>query len=268
LANEEIDIGVRSQLAGVQPLPQCRALDQDWAEPLTTKGRGYTGRQALERKGEARLSKAIRIRAERAQWNADSFRKSSQVSGRLSGALKLDLSCRFGSFECRAGALKLHSRAYTRGMLEQAGERVDVVGRPRTHRAGPPQPVPLRRRPSDGRRPRRGVRDGIREQALSQNARVFGLDASADAVALARERVPAREFVIAELPNLPYPSERFNAIVSFETIEHVQDDAGFLAEATSASTRRSPSPLDTERCGDFTKRPGGKPVARPRVPAP
>jgi hypothetical protein len=36
-AKEEIAIGVRSHLAGVQPLPQCRALDQDCAEPVRPK---------------------------------------------------------------------------------------------------------------------------------------------------------------------------------------------------------------------------------------
>jgi SAM-dependent methyltransferase len=218
-ADEEIHIGVPSDLAGVQPLAQGGAFDQDCAKSLTTEGRGYTGSQALQREGYARLSKTICIRAGRAQRSAY-------------------FSCRGAHMSGRPPHSSLLPSTYTLGMLERTGERVDVVGRPRTHT----EQAHLNRYRWAAGQVMGDVLDaacgtGYGSRLLSRNARVFGLDANADAVALARERVPNGEFVIAELPTLPYSSERFNAVISFETIEHVQDDEGFLGEAARVLRR-------------------------------
>lgn len=64
-------------------------------------------------------------------------------------------------------------------------------------------------------------------------ARVTGFDQSAEAVAYARRSWPAAnmEFSVAAADHLPVPDSTFDVYVSFETIEHVQDDDALLAEA-------------------------------------
>jgi SAM-dependent methyltransferase len=65
---------------------------------------------------------------------------------------------------------------------------------------------------------------------LAARCDVTGIDQDEAAVARARARVPDGEFVVANLPPIPFADARFEGISSFETIEHVQDDAGFMLE--------------------------------------
>lgn len=63
--------------------------------------------------------------------------------------------------------------------------------------------------------------------------RVDGFDLSADAVRVAQEQYPAAgiHFHTADVCHLPVPDGTYDVYVSFETIEHVPNADGYLAEA-------------------------------------
>ena len=66
----------------------------------------------------------------------------------------------------------------------------------------------------------------------SRARRVVGVDVSDEAVAYARARYSAEnvEFATADVTALPFPDAAFDVVVSFETVEHVEDPNAFLAE--------------------------------------
>lgn len=69
---------------------------------------------------------------------------------------------------------------------------------------------------------------------LSNHARhVTGVDVSVDAVAAATAAYGSAScaFTTYDGTRLPFADGQFDAATSFQTIEHVQDDAGFVAEA-------------------------------------
>jgi SAM-dependent methyltransferase len=62
---------------------------------------------------------------------------------------------------------------------------------------------------------------------------VVGVDVSETAIGHARARYGGQEgldFQVADCTSLPFPDQHFDRVVSFETIEHLQDQAGMLAE--------------------------------------
>jgi len=61
---------------------------------------------------------------------------------------------------------------------------------------------------------------------------VIGVDVSQQAVSHASERYKADnlEFQIAEVCNLPFEDNQFDCVVSFETLEHLEDQSGLLKE--------------------------------------
>jgi ubiquinone/menaquinone biosynthesis C-methylase UbiE len=65
-------------------------------------------------------------------------------------------------------------------------------------------------------------------------ASVVGVDLDADSVHAARAAYPAASarFSVASATALPFRDSSFRSIVSLETIEHIQDDRGYLAEVT------------------------------------
>jgi SAM-dependent methyltransferase len=65
---------------------------------------------------------------------------------------------------------------------------------------------------------------------LAARGEVVGVDRDDVAVARARARVPDGDFELANIPPLPFGDDRFDAAVSFETLEHIRDDRGFAAE--------------------------------------
>jgi ubiquinone/menaquinone biosynthesis C-methylase UbiE len=71
---------------------------------------------------------------------------------------------------------------------------------------------------------------GYGSQLLARSAEVWGLDYDTTALDLARQRVPHGRFVLGELPYLPWESQYFDAVVCFETIEHVADDRRLIGE--------------------------------------
>ena len=62
--------------------------------------------------------------------------------------------------------------------------------------------------------------------------RVVGVDVSEDAIEYARGRyaAPNAEYVVADAAALPFETASFDAVCSFETIEHVADREAYLAE--------------------------------------
>lgn len=56
------------------------------------------------------------------------------------------------------------------------------------------------------------------------------IDKIESAVSRLRLRYPAGKFVSGHLPPLPYADNSYDSVVSFQVIEHIQDDALFLKE--------------------------------------
>jgi SAM-dependent methyltransferase len=63
-------------------------------------------------------------------------------------------------------------------------------------------------------------------------ASVTGVDISEEAIRHARARYSAEnlEFQSADCLSLPFPDDAFDSVVSFETLEHLEDQHGLLAE--------------------------------------
>jgi SAM-dependent methyltransferase len=70
---------------------------------------------------------------------------------------------------------------------------------------------------------------GYGARLLARNAHVSGVDRDQEAVDRARSRV-AGTFLVAEVPPIPFPSEAFDFVICFETVEHISDDVSFMLE--------------------------------------
>jgi len=82
-----------------------------------------------------------------------------------------------------------------------------------------------------------GTGYGTRHLLTRGAKRVVGIDISVDAINYARKKYSNGEgldFVHADAANLPFPVLTFDIIVSFETIEHLEDQGKFLAECKRA----------------------------------
>jgi SAM-dependent methyltransferase len=65
---------------------------------------------------------------------------------------------------------------------------------------------------------------------LADRGSATGVDRDEEALATARSRTARATFVQVELPRLPFGDATFDAVVSFETVEHLEDDVAFLRE--------------------------------------
>jgi SAM-dependent methyltransferase len=72
---------------------------------------------------------------------------------------------------------------------------------------------------------------GYGSRLLANSARVSGVDRDERSVQTARSRVSG-VFLVAEIPPIPLPGEAFDFVTSFETVEHISDDLGFVREIT------------------------------------
>lgn len=69
------------------------------------------------------------------------------------------------------------------------------------------------------------------QMAAERGAQVWGLDASENLLAIARERVPAGEFRGGELEALPYPDDFFDVVTGFNSFQFAANPTRALAEA-------------------------------------
>lgn len=60
--------------------------------------------------------------------------------------------------------------------------------------------------------------------------RVWGLDIAPDAISYAKVRYPECEFALSDATNLCLDDESVDVVISFETVEHVDNQIGFLME--------------------------------------
>lgn len=93
---------------------------------------------------------------------------------------------------------------------------------------------------------------------LAERARrVVGVDVSDEALAYARERygAPNVEFVRQDLHELEFPPESFDAIVSFETIEHLDRPEAFVERAAAALRHGGVFVASTPRVQTTTRSP-------------
>jgi SAM-dependent methyltransferase len=67
--------------------------------------------------------------------------------------------------------------------------------------------------------------------AASLGCRVHGLDASAELLEIARERVPDGDFRLGELLSLPWPDATFDYVTGFNSFQYATDPVAALAEA-------------------------------------
>jgi SAM-dependent methyltransferase len=76
--------------------------------------------------------------------------------------------------------------------------------------------------------------------AEKRGATVTGLDASEGLIAIARERLPQADLRIGDLEDLPFPSERFTAVTSFNGIQYATDPQQALRELRRVVTAGAP----------------------------
>jgi len=76
-----------------------------------------------------------------------------------------------------------------------------------------------------------GCNNGYGSELLAREAaHVTGVDVSERSIAAARRRCPRLEFLLVDGVTLPFPDASFDAVFSFQVIEHIDDPAPYLAE--------------------------------------
>ena len=67
--------------------------------------------------------------------------------------------------------------------------------------------------------------------AAERGARVAGLDAAANLLAIARTRVPEGDFQVGEMESLPFPAATFDLVTGFNSFQYAGDPSAALAQA-------------------------------------
>ena len=75
--------------------------------------------------------------------------------------------------------------------------------------------------------------------AAERGAQVSGLDAAENLLAIARTRVPAGDFRVGELENLPFPNASFDLVTGFNSFQYAATPRAALAEAKRVARRGS-----------------------------
>jgi SAM-dependent methyltransferase len=76
-----------------------------------------------------------------------------------------------------------------------------------------------------------GCNNGYGTEIVARHAaRITGVDVSPRSIEAARARCPSLEFHLVDGKALPFPDASFDAVVSFQVIEHIDDPRPYLAE--------------------------------------
>lgn len=75
------------------------------------------------------------------------------------------------------------------------------------------------------------------QKAADRDAIVTGLDATAELLDIARERVPAANVRTGDIDDLPYPDESFDVVTAFNSIQYAPDPAVAVAELARVCRR-------------------------------
>lgn len=87
-----------------------------------------------------------------------------------------------------------------------------------------------------------GCGSGVALQlAEKRGAKVTGLDASAELVTIARERIPAADILQGELEELPYEDASFDAVTAFNAVQYAADPVTALRELRRVASLAHPS---------------------------
>ena len=73
------------------------------------------------------------------------------------------------------------------------------------------------------------------EMAAKRGARVSGLDASEQLLAIARQRVPSGDFRTGEMEELPYDDQSFDVVTGFSSFQFATNPIKALQEASRVS---------------------------------
>jgi ubiquinone/menaquinone biosynthesis C-methylase UbiE len=69
------------------------------------------------------------------------------------------------------------------------------------------------------------------QMAAALGARVTGIDASADLIAIAKQQLPTGDFTVGEMEALPYADHSFDAITGFNSFQYAASPINALREA-------------------------------------
>ena len=75
--------------------------------------------------------------------------------------------------------------------------------------------------------------------AAQRGARVSGLDAAENLLAIARDRIPDGDFRLGELESLPFSDSSFDLVTGFNAFQYAASPAAALAEAKRVAKRGS-----------------------------
>lgn len=78
-----------------------------------------------------------------------------------------------------------------------------------------------------------GCGEGYGTNLLSQHvSKIIGLDVCKDTIEHASEKYKSNNLIFEKYDgtNIPYPDETFDVVISFQVIEHIQDDLNYISE--------------------------------------
>jgi SAM-dependent methyltransferase len=77
-----------------------------------------------------------------------------------------------------------------------------------------------------------GCGSGLAAQlAIERGAKVFAVDAAENLLAIAQSRVPAGQFHVADLEELPFPDKTFDVVTGFNSFQYAANPDAALAQA-------------------------------------
>jgi len=78
---------------------------------------------------------------------------------------------------------------------------------------------------------------GACRMALDRGAKVFGLDAAKESIAIAKDRMPAGDFRFGDLEALPYENGSFDAVIAVNSIQFAGSPEGVIGELARVCAR-------------------------------